>query len=214
MTASDSPTQTSGATPTRRIALALGGAMSLTEGWIAEAEADALLAALLAELPWRQTTIRMLGREVLEPRLTAYLGDPSAVYTYSGTLHVPAPWVAPLSALRARLASELGLGFDSVLCNLYRDGRDSMGLHADAEPELGPDPVLASISLGAARRFVVVPRKKRDRSVDPGLDLALCHGSLLVMEAGMQRAYKHGVPKTSAPVGPRVNLTFRPVVAA
>ncbi|HBK45083.1 MAG TPA: alpha-ketoglutarate-dependent dioxygenase AlkB, partial [Xanthomonadaceae bacterium] len=101
-----------------------------------------------------------------------------------------------------------GADFNSVLANRYRDGRDAMGWHSDDEPELGPQPLIASLSLGAARRFAF-----RHRS-DPALRLALTlgHGDLLLMAGATQSHYRHALPRTARPVGERVNLTFRRIV--
>jgi alkylated DNA repair dioxygenase AlkB len=148
--------------------------------------------------------LRIAGREVREPRLVAWVGDPGAAYTYSGRRNEPMPWTAPLSALRARLEAQTGQRFNSVLLNLYRDGSDSMGLHADREPELGPEPFIASLSLGTTRRFVLKRRcAPRERLVLP-----LGRGDLLLMGGTLQHHYRHGVPKEPAVSAPRINLTF------
>lgn len=183
-------------------------ALAFDPHWLPAAEADALFAALRAGLPWEVHRIRLFGREVASPRLSCWIGDPGAAYTYSGTRFEPRPWPAPLAPLRARLAAELGVAFNSVLANLYRDGRDRMGWHADDEPALGPAPVIASLSLGAARRFALRSRR------EPALrrELVLPHGSLLVMAGATQRAWKHALPATARPVGPRINLTFRRIL--
>jgi alkylated DNA repair dioxygenase AlkB len=117
-------------------------------------------------------------------------------------------------ALRLRVEESLGCRFNSVLCNLYRDGRDSMGMHSDSEPELGPEPVVASLSLGASRRFQLRHKGQRGRAnadTDPTrrLDLELHSGSLLLMGGKTQRFYRHGVPRQASLDGPRINLTFR-----
>lgn len=190
----------------RQVDLGEGAFLDLYEDWLPDPAR--VLAALSAEVPWEARSIRVFGRTVLQPRLVAWLGDPDAVYTYSGVRHEPSPLTPEVAALRARLVDALNLPFNGVLCNLYRDGRDAMGMHSDSEPELGPDPVVASLSLGAVRRFVLRPRRGGARG---GLDLALPSGSLLVMRGSTQRLYRHGIPRTRAPVGPRVNLTFRVV---
>jgi len=182
-----------------------GGELELREAFIAPDACDELLAALRAELPLEQRPIRIMGRTIMQPRLVAWVGDEGTAYTYSGVLNVPAPWPARLLELRARVCSAVGQPFNGVLCNLYRDGKDSMGFHADAEPELGPEPVIASLSLGATRRFQL--RHKRNAS--DRLDLDLPDGSLLVMRGTLQRHYRHGVPKQRAVTEPRLNLTFR-----
>ena len=120
----------------------------------------------------------------------------------------PRPWPEALRPVRPRLEQALGQGFNSVLANLYRDGRDAMGWHSDAEPELGARPVIASISLGAARRFALRHRQQPERR----LSLELPHGSLLVMAGDTQRFYRHCLPRTAKPLGERINLTFRRIL--
>ncbi|MBJ6107459.1 alpha-ketoglutarate-dependent dioxygenase AlkB [Hymenobacter sp. BT523] len=175
------------------------------------AEADALLAQLTAEVAWEQRSIRLFGQEFPQPRLTAWYGDPEARYTYSGLAWEPRPWTPVLQALRQRVAAACAAPFNSVLLNLYRDGRDSMGWHADDEPELGPEPVIASLSLGATRRFRLRPRPGL---VLPPLSLDLASGSLLLMRGPTQQHWQHALPKTTRPLGPRLNLTFRWVAGA
>lgn len=175
--------------------------------WLAMDEADALFAGLHAQVPWEVHRIRMFGREVDSPRLSCWIGDPGATYTYSRTRFVPHPWPEILVGLRARVEAACGARFDSVLANLYRDGRDSMGWHSDDEPELGPAPVIASVSLGATRRFVMKHRADASKV----LSLELPHGSLLVMAGNTQRFYRHALPRSARVVAPRINLTFRRV---
>jgi alkylated DNA repair dioxygenase AlkB len=191
-------------------ALSDGGRLELLTGWLARDEADLLFAQLEREIPWGERSLRIAGREVREPRLVAWVGDPGAAYTYSGRRNEPMPWTAPLSALRARLEAEAGQRFNSVLLNLYRDGRDSMGFHADREPELGPEPFIASLSLGATRCFLL----ERRRAPRERLVLPLGHGDLLLMSGTLQHHYRHGVPKEPAVVAPHINLTFRLIVGA
>ena len=169
-------------------------------------EADELFAALRDGIGWRQEEVIIFGRPRLVPRLVAWHGDRGARYTYSGVSHEPLPWTDALLAIRGRVESLSGHRYNSVLLNLYRDGRDGMGWHADDEPELGRDPVIASVSLGATRRFRLRHRRRRDT-----VPLDLGHGSLLLMQGPTQHHWMHAVPKTSRPVGERINLTFRQV---
>ena len=185
-----------------------GGALRFDESWLPPPEADRLLDRLMSSLPLRQETIQIFGRPVNQPRLSAWIGDPGASYSYSGRTFAPEPWVPELIALRQRLGEALGQDFNSVLCNLYRSGQDSMGWHADNEPELGPDPRIASVSLGGTRRFVLRHRKRQA----PAVELGLSHGSLLVMEGTTQHHWRHAVPKTARDVKPRLNLTFRTIL--
>ena len=185
-----------------------GAEVALDPAWLPRTQADALFSDMLMAIPWEIHRIRLFGREVDSPRRSCWIGDPGAAYTYSGTRFLPRPWPAALRPVRKRLARELEVDFNSVLANLYRDGRDSMGWHGDAEAELGPRPVIASLSLGAVRRFVLKSRS------DPAQKLALelPHGSLLLMRGDTQRNYRHALPRTTRPVGARINLTFRRIV--
>lgn len=178
--------------------------------WLPEAAADVLLRALIDEIRWTQHHVRIFGRELPSPRLSAWIGDPGAAYTYSRVRHEPLPWTPALAVLRARLRAESGVDFNSVLANRYRDGRDSMGWHADDEPELGPAPVIASVSLGATRQM-----RFRRRSGDGSAPVAFAleHGSLLWMAGRTQQLYQHAIHKTRTEVGERINLTFRVLFA-
>jgi alkylated DNA repair dioxygenase AlkB len=169
-------------------------------------EAADLLTQFSAEVAWEQRSIRIFGQQVPQPRLTAWYGDSAARYSYSGLTWEPRPWLPALLALRQRLEAATGNRFNSVLLNHYRDGRDSMGWHSDDEPELGPAPVIASLSLGATRRFRLRPRAGLTYS-PLGLDLPT--GSLLLMRGPTQQHRQHALPKTARPTGPRLNLTFR-----
>jgi len=165
--------------------------------------ADRRFDELMRSIDWRQEVARLMGREVAIPRLTAWYGE--AGYRYSGIDNPPRAWTPTLLALKELAERLAGTAFNSVLLNLYRDGRDSVSWHADAEPSLGRDPVIASLSLGAVRRFHL--RHRRDRSLKLSLDLP--HGSCLVMAGATQHHWLHQLPKTAKPVGPRINLTFR-----
>jgi alkylated DNA repair dioxygenase AlkB len=169
------------------------------------AEADELLTLLRTRIDWRQEDIVIFGQSRRVPRLVAWHGDPGAAYTYSGTAHEPLPWTPELQWIRQRVEELTAHRFNSVLLNLYRDGNDGMGWHADDEPELGREPVIASVSLGATRRFKL--RHRRSRMTASTLELA--HGDLLLMAGQTQHAYVHAVPKTARPVEARVNLTLR-----
>ena len=173
--------------------------------WLPATDADHLLRGLRHDVPWEVHRIRLFGREHASPRLSCWIGDPGTGYRYSGSTFEPHPWLPELLRLRERLSGELGVGFNSVLANLYRDGSDCMGWHSDDEAELGPEPVIASVSLGATRRFVLKHRGESQRKVE----IALPHGSLLVMSGATQRNYRHALPRTAKPVGERINLTFR-----
>ena len=176
-------------------------------GFFGPDEALALFDALRAEVRWERHRVRIRGREVDCPRLSGWEGD--ATYAYSGITLRPAPWTPRVAAVRRRIEAATGETFNSVLANLYRDGSDRLGWHADDEPELGPAPVIASASFGAPRRFLLRPKRGGGASVP----IVLEPGSLLVMRGPTQRHWLHSVPPTRRPVGPRINLTFRRILA-
>ncbi len=180
--------------------------LSLFDHFFDESEADRLHRMLTTEVPWQQDRITVYGRTLDQPRLTAWHADPGKTYAYSGIRMHPRPWTPALLAIKARVEDAAQAVFNSVLLNLYRSGRDSVGWHRDDEPELGRNPVIASVSLGATRMFQMrhVARKDLGR-----IDIPLGHGSLLLMCGTTQHCWEHQVPKTARPVGPRINLTFR-----
>ncbi|AGI10039.1 DNA methylase [Xanthomonas phaseoli pv. phaseoli] len=194
-----------------RIRVALPGAeINWWRGWLQPAQADALMQALLAQAQWEVHRIRMFGRMVDSPRLSSWIGDPEASYRYSGTRFSPQPWLDVLQPVRIRLEDETGHRFNSVLVNRYRSGSDAMGWHSDDEPELGAQPLIASVSLGATRRFAF--KHRDDAAVKQTLELG--HGDLLLMGGDTQRHYKHALPRTARPMGERINLTFRQIAPA
>lgn len=161
--------------------------------------------ALVQEVPWRQQSIAMFGRRIPEPRLVSWHGDDGAAYRYSGRENAPLPWTPALAQLRQIAQDVTGAAFNSVLANLYRDGADHLGWHADDETELGSRPVIASWSLGGTRKIQFRPRPRGPIA----LELPLTSGSLLVMAGETQRGYHHRIPATARPVPARINLTFR-----
>jgi alkylated DNA repair dioxygenase AlkB len=178
---------------------------SLTPGFLSSAAADAALADLTAQTPWTQDRLRLGGRDIVAPRRISWHGDQNCVYRYSGTIHDPEPWFRALADLRDRVMTETGQQFNCALLNLYRDGTDSMGWHSDNERELGERPVVASLSLGAERRFRF--RAKRDPSKTA--TLVLPHGSMLLMGPACQINWQHSLPKMVGIRHPRLNVTFR-----
>ncbi|QHG86011.1 alpha-ketoglutarate-dependent dioxygenase AlkB [Xanthomonas sp. NCPPB 1638] len=191
-----------------KIEVALPGAqIHWQRGWLDAAQADALLQTLLAQVRWEVHRIRMFGRVVDSPRLSSWIGDADASYRYSGTRFAPQPWLDALQPVRARLQAETGHPFNSVLVNRYRSGADAMGWHSDDEPELGAQPVIASVSLGATRRFAF--KHRCNAALKQTLELG--HGDLLLMGGDTQRYYKHALPRTVRLVGERINLTFRQI---
>jgi alkylated DNA repair dioxygenase AlkB len=167
---------------------------------------DLLMQQLIAECQWRQETVTLFGKTHPQPRLIAWYGDKGADYTYSGTRHAPLDWTPELLRLRNAVETFTGSRYNSVLLNLYRDENDAMGLHADDEPELGAEPVIASLSLGEQRTLFFRHRHRRDIET---FNLPLPPASLLVMRGPTQQNWKHGIRKRRRPLGPRLNLTFR-----
>jgi alkylated DNA repair dioxygenase AlkB len=191
-------------------AIVLAGADLLYDPrWLPAAAADKLFATLRdpvqAGIDWEVHRLKLFGREVESPRLSRWIGDPGASYRYSGVRFEPCSWPRALSVVRKAVNAAAGEEFNSVLANLYRDGNDTMGWHSDSEPELGAQPIIASLSLGATRKFVLKARAKDG----PRLELELPHGSLLVMRGDTQRNYRHSLPRTKKATGARINLTFR-----
>lgn len=167
--------------------------------------ADELQRAIRHQVDWQQHRVFLFGQWRDCPRLSAWHGDAGAGYAYSGQALEPQPWIAPLTTIRNRLQQVLGLDFNSVLLNRYRDGNDAMGWHSDNESSLGPEPVIASISLGATRKFSLRTRSKSRQYHH----LDLSHASLLVMAGRCQHDWQHQLPRTRRAVGERINLTFR-----
>jgi alkylated DNA repair dioxygenase AlkB len=166
---------------------------------------EVVLARLIEETAWREETVVVYGKRHLQPRLSAWHGEKG--YRYSGLSLAPLPFTPLLDTIRRAAEAATGRRYNSVLLNYYRDGRDSMGMHSDDEPELGPQPAIASVSFGATRPFVL--RHKRTKET---LKLPLTNGSLLFMAGAMQANWMHGINKTAKPVGVRLNLTFRNIV--
>jgi alkylated DNA repair dioxygenase AlkB len=187
-----------------RIPLAHGAWLEHEPGWLPPPDADAALAALRDELSWEQRAIVLFGRRILQPRLIAWAGDVG--YRYSGQTLEPRPFTPAALGLLRRVSARAGAPFNHVLANRYRSGDDRMGLHADDEPELGEDPVVAIVSLGVSRRLAIRPRRKDARQRH---DLELRHGSLLIMGGTCQRHYVHGVPRQPGLASERISLTFR-----
>ncbi|MFV5688994.1 alpha-ketoglutarate-dependent dioxygenase AlkB family protein [Flavobacterium sp. ZT3R25] len=168
-------------------------------------EADKIYDELLHEIPWQQDEIRVFGKIHPQPRLTALYGNEGKPYSYSNIKMQPHPWNSLLQKIKSRIESVCDTTFTSVLLNQYRDGKDSNGWHADNEKELGINPVIASVSFGAERTFQL----KHNSDKDQKKSIVLDHGSLLLMKGTTQHFWKHQIPKTTKPIGTRINATFR-----
>lgn len=172
--------------------------------WISAAVAAEMLERLKEEVVWKQDSIGTPGGVKPLPRLTAWQGEPGAIYIYSGIRNEPLPWSSTVLVLKKRVEETTGAAFNSVLLNRYRSGNDSMGWHADRERELGAAPVIASVSLGATRRFDL-----RHNQTGAIRSFELTSGSLLVMRGTTQAQWRHRVPKAPTLQAERINLTFR-----
>ena len=164
------------------------------------------LHALLADVDWEEQRFTIYGRTMPMPRLIAMYGPVG--YSYSGVVHPPRPLSPRLDAIRGRVEDATGLEFNSVLANLYRDGHDSVGWHRDSDYAHGGQPDIASVSFGATRRFELRDEHGRTRAA-----VDLDSGSLLLITGDAVARWWHRVPKTRHAAGPRVNLTFRHMVA-
>ena len=170
--------------------------------------------AIDATTPWRQDQIRIAGRTIPVPRLQCWMGAEHCRYAYSNISLEPMPWTHEMSSIRDLVNQLTGAAFNCVLINKYRSGEDSVSWHADDEPELGPSPRIASLSLGATRRFQLKRKGSlgmTSAALSERIVMELKSGSLLVMEPGVQENWVHQVAKTKIPVGPRINLTFRTI---
>jgi len=170
-------------------------------------EADTVFIELIQNTPWQQDEITVYGKKHLQPRLTALYGNEGKPYSYSNIIMQPHTWTSLLQKIKSHIESVTETNFTTVLLNYYRNGSDGNGWHADNEKELGTNPIIASLSLGAERTFQL----KHNSDSTQKKSLILEHGSLLLMQGTTQHFWKHQIPKTSKLIGPRINLTFRKI---
>lgn len=172
--------------------------------WLKTKHANDLLHYFVAQLAWQQPSLQLYGKEHKIPRLQAWYGDPNTEYEYSRLKMQPLAWDARLAKMKQACEQKCQVRFNSVLANYYRHGNDSMGMHADNEPELGEQPVIASVSLGQTRRFSFKHNQSKETQ-----RIQLEHGSLLIMKGTTQQHWQHGINKSRTQLGPRLNFTFR-----
>ena len=164
---------------------------------------------LMNTIEWKQEEVYVFGKKHKEPRKTAWYGDEECVYSYAGKTNHPLPWNEALFQLKTNIEALIpGANFNSVLLNQYRDGNDKMGWHSDNEKELGKNPIIASLSIGATRFFDL--KHKRIKSIKKHLELPA--GSLLIMCGSTQENWLHQIPKQKKVNEPRINLTFRRII--
>lgn len=176
--------------------------------WLTHKHAKHLMDYFVPRLQWQQPSIQLYGKMHKIPRLQAWYGDANTQYEYSKLSMQPLPWEPRLFKLKQACEQQCDVAFNSVLANYYRDGNDSMGMHADNEPELGAEPVIASVSLGQARRFNFKHNESKESQ-----KILLEHGSLLIMRGKTQSYWQHGINKSKSHPGARLNFTFRFVTA-
>lgn len=189
--------------------LPFDGSAMLHHNFIDANHASDAFRRLIDETIWEERDIVVFGKKHREPRLSAWHSEPDISYTYSGILRSPQPWTPVLTELRKKCADATGATFNAVLANLYRDGNDCVGWHADNEASNGREPTIASLSFGASRRFDFRHRETRET-----IRVQLDPGSLLVMSGLSQHCWVHQLPRSKRVTEPRVNLTFRRVVSA
>lgn len=184
------------------------------DGWLiwepdffSKAESDVYFDHFLNHLPWKGGKIKVFGKVYDIPRKQVFFADDGLNYAYSGKTLDKSPWDYQVKNVKSKIERETDYAFNACLANLYRDGSDSNGWHADNESELGENPVIASLSFGETRKFHLRHNKTREK-----IDFELKHGSLLVMGGAMQHHWKHQVPKSKRITQPRVNLTFRKLI--
>ena len=182
------------------------GQVIVYQHFFEQSESDRFFAELLSDINWQQDKIKLFGREVNLPRLTAWYGDEDKSYKYSGITMNPNPWTPILLSIKEKIEKVIKLNFNSVLANLYRNRQDYVSWHSDDEKELGKNPIIASVSFGATRRFLLRHKSNKDLET---VDISLTHGSLLIMKGSTQHYWKHQVPKTAKVKTERINLTFR-----
>ena len=172
-----------------------------------QVDSNELLKKLISDLPWESMAIKMFGKDITIPRLQCWVGDKGCDYKYSGKKLNRQNWTTDLIMIREKIYKELNIDFNSVLVNYYRNGMDSMGWHSDDEKELGPNPTIASISLGSERDLVF--RNKINKEVLP---IPQTHGCLILIDGKTQKNWQHAIKKTRKVIGPRINLTFRNII--
>lgn len=192
--------------------IAEGGILEFDPDFLAIGSSQELFRILRDNVSWehKHYTDRKTGTQYPQPRLTAWFADDTSMaYSYSGVTQIVQPWIPELLEVKTNIENITGAKYNSVLLNYYRDGNDSVGLHADNEKELGKNPNIASVSLGSTREFILEQYRTLDKSQATGYEeYQLTPGSLLVMSGTTQHFWKHSIPK-SKEAGPRINLTYR-----
>lgn len=187
--------------------LPVDGVVNYYGPFMPELEADIYLQALLDKIAWQHDEALIRGQRITTRRQVAWYGDAAFDYTYSNTTKRALPWTAELLSLKDKAQERCGETFNSCLLNLYRDGSEGMAWHSDAEKDLKKNGAIASVSLGAERKFCFKHRQSKQT-----VSVVLQHGSLLVMKGSTQTHWMHSLPATKTVDAPRVNLTFRTII--
>ena len=189
----------------KKTIISTDGEVILYPNFFSNQESNQLFSDLHSNVNWKQEIIQFFGKQMPIPRLTAWYGDQGKSYTYSGIEQHPEHWNPTLKLIKSKIEQIAQVSFNSVLLNLYRDGKDSVSWHSDDEPELGENPIIASVSFGATRRFYLRHKHSKNHKID--IDLA--SGSFLLMQGETQHFWQHQIAKTAKEIQPRINLTFR-----
>ncbi|UUO17351.1 MULTISPECIES: alpha-ketoglutarate-dependent dioxygenase AlkB family protein [Aphanizomenonaceae] len=189
----------------KKTIISTDGEVILYLNFFSTKESNQLFSDLYSSVNWKQEIIQFFGKQMPIPRLTAWHGDEGKSYTYSGIEQHPEPWNPTLKLIKSEIEKIAQVSFNSVLINLYRDGKDSVSWHSDDEPELGKNPIIASVSFGANRRFSLRHKHFKTHKID----IDLTSGSLLLMQGETQHFWQHQIAKTVKEIQPRINLTFR-----
>jgi len=188
--------------------LPFGGEVLVFQNFFSENESERFFNHLVNEIKWKQEPIKIFGKEIIQPRLTAFYGDAEKVYSYSGIIMKPHAWTNELLEIKTKIETVAQVKFTSALLNFYRNEKDSMGWHRDNEKDLGNNPVIGSVSFGATRIFQL--RDYKSRSITKSVELT--NGSFLFMRGETQHVWEHQLPKTSRQLGERINITFRKIL--
>lgn len=192
--------------------IAEGGVLEFDSKFLSEEDSNQLFSFLKDNVTWEQLFYTgKNSKKIYQPRLTAwYADDENMSYSYSGVTQTVKKWLPELLDLKNKIESVSGVSYNSVLLNYYRDGNDSVGLHADDEKELGINANIASISLGSTRTFILSQYRSKNGNLSSNVkEFDLTNGSFLIMNGSTQHYWKHSIPKSIIEVGPRINLTYR-----
>jgi len=181
----------------------------LYENYFNQTESNELFEKLKNNIEWRQDKMKIYGNEINLPRLTAWYGENDKNYSFSGISLNPKNWTSELLQIKQRIEKIVNTNFNSVLLNFYRDGKDSISWHTDAEKELGKNPIIASVTFGETRQFQLKHKNNKDLKT---VSIPLNNGSLLIMQGSTQHFWLHQIPKTDKQLKPRINLTFRIII--